>query len=338
MKSFLSKLFGAFLGLILLCIAVAGWWAYHNWQELNRPLESSLRYYEVPRGTSFHTLLSDMAENDLNPAPLFLKAYARINPEAGRIKAGEYAVSPDDSAWDILQRIQRGQVAQHAVTIREGWSVLEMGPLFEEAGIADGEEFIALALSEELPGEFGIESASLEGFLFPDTYFFARNAGARRVIDTMVQRFWKNLPDDYAERAENLGLTKWEAITLASIIEKETGKPSERKVISGVFHNRLRINMRLQSDPTVIYGVEDFEGRIRRRHLNAHTPYNTYRINGLPPGPIASPGLESIIAAVDPAEVPYYYFVSKNDGSHYFSTTYREHNAAVDLYQRSGSR
>lgn len=336
MKSFLSKLFGAFLGLVLLCIAAAGWWAYHNWQELNTPLESSLRYYEVPRGTSFNALLADMSEKGLNHDPLFLKVYARLDNDLTQIKAGEYAVLPQDSTWDLLQRIQRGEVAQHAITVPEGWSILQIAPALEAAGIADAAEFIELAMNPDLPPEFGLESVTLEGFLFPDTYFFARGHGAKGVIDTMVQRFWRNLPDDYEERAQKLGLTKWEAIVLASIIEKETGQPSERKVISGVFHNRLRINMRLQSDPTVTYGVEGFEGRIRRRHLNAHTPYNTYRINGLPPGPIASPGLDSIIAAVEPADVPYYYFVSKNDGSHYFSTTYREHNKAVDLYQRSG--
>jgi UPF0755 protein len=181
--------------------------------------------------------------------------------------------------------------------------------------------------------KLNVPADSFEGYLFPDTYFFPRGVLAKDIITTMVNRFWTQFGVDWKERADELGLSVHEVITLASIIEKETGVSSERPIISSVFHNRLKKRMRLESDPTVIYGISDFDGNITRKHLDTHTPYNTYRIRGLPPGPIANPGAAAIESALFPAETDYLFFVSKKDRTHKFSTTILEHNRAVRKYQ-----
>jgi UPF0755 protein len=188
-----------------------------------------------------------------------------------------------------------------------------------------------------LINRFGINAPSMEGYLFPETYFFPKHLGGEEIIQTMVSRFEKTFPLEWRERAKTLNLTEHEVVTLASIIEKETGKGDERNLISAVFHNRIKRGMPLQSDPTVIYALPNFNGNLTRKHLSYLSPYNTYRVRGRPPGPIANPGTQSIEAALYPADVNYFYFVSKNDGSHYFSKTLGEHNRAVQLYQMNRS-
>jgi UPF0755 protein len=330
----LNAILGAFLALFLLALTGLGVVGYREWTELQRPLATTERFFEVRRGESFHAVVDRLADQGLNPSPLFVKAYARVDQSLRQIKAGEYALSPNDSTWDILKRLRRGQVAQHAVTIPEGWNIEQIAVIVEAAGVASAADFRRLATDATLPGQFGVVGTTLEGYLYPDTYFFARNVGARKVIETMVDRFWQSIPPDFETRVATFGLSLPEAITLASIVEKETGHPDERPLVSAVFHNRLKKGMRLQSDPTVIYGMSNYQGRIRKVDLLTHTPYNTYRINGLPPGPIANPGRASLLAVLDPAPVTYLYFVSKNDGSHYFSNSLVEHNRAVNLYQR----
>jgi UPF0755 protein len=179
----------------------------------------------------------------------------------------------------------------------------------------------------------GITADTLEGYLFPDTYYFPSGLESKSIITAMVKQFRIAFKPEWQTRAEELGMSVHEVVTLASIIEKETGAPEERPLISSVFHNRLKKGMRLETDPTVIYGIPDFDGNIKRRHLNTYTPYNTYKIKGLPPGPIASPGAAALEAALYPAQSKYLYFVSKKDGTHQFSATIKEHNAAVRKYQ-----
>ncbi len=185
-----------------------------------------------------------------------------------------------------------------------------------------------------LMAEFGIEGESLEGYLFPDTYQFAKRTPPHEIVRRMVTQFQTVYDESFRKRAAQLGMTLREVVTLASIIEKETGNASERGLISAVFHNRLKKKMRLQSDPTVIFALTDFNGNLTKKDLSAPSPYNTYRFIGLPPGPIANPGKESLYAALYPANVDYLYFVSKNDGTHFFSKNLREHNGAVNKYQR----
>ena len=178
----------------------------------------------------------------------------------------------------------------------------------------------------------------MEGYLYPETYYFSKGEGERKIIQTMISTFNQFYTLDMEEKARVLSMTRREIVTLASIIEKETSVGNERPLISAVFHNRLKRRIRLQSDPTVIYGLPDFDGNLTRKDLRVHSPYNTYWVKGLPPGPIANPGNESLIAVLNPAPVDYLYFVSKNNGTHYFSKTLSEHNGAVQRYQKNRRR
>jgi UPF0755 protein len=336
MKRAFKTLFGAFLGLVLVVLAAAGYWGYTEWMRLSEPIQSPLRAFVVAKGTSFDRFTQQLVRDGLAQQPLAIKLYGRVNPAIRRLKAGEYAVEPSDSTLTILKRVSRGEVIQRSVTIPEGWNFREIAPILAAAEVADADEFLRLATNAVLITELtGTQAPSLEGYLFPDTYHFSKGYGAEGVIRKMVARFKQNVPSNYAEKASAVGLTPYQAITLASIIEKETGATSERRLISAVFHNRLKKRMRLQSDPTVIYGMVNYNGNIRKVDLQTTTPYNTYRVGGIPPGPIANAGLDAILAAVEPAPVPYLYFVSKNAGTHYFSSTLVEHNRAVTLYQKS---
>jgi UPF0755 protein len=211
--------------------------------------------------------------------------------------------------------------------------MVQVAEVFGREHWVDPEKFLHLCRDREFMQKLGITADSLEGYLFPETYTLVRGeVDERSLLTTMVHRFftvWQGLP-----KPEELPLRRHQLVTLASIVEKETSDPAERAVIAGVFYNRLRKNMRLQSDPTTIYGLEHFDGNLTRADLQQETPYNTYVISGLPPGPICNPGRAALEAALHPAEVPYYYFVSKNDGTHHFSRNLQEHNRAVYRYQK----
>ena len=204
--------------------------------------------------------------------------------------------------------------------------------------LANEKEFLLLAKDPAFIQALELDVRSLEGYLFPTTYRFAKYSKPENMIRTMVAFMSKAVTPERRARAAELGMSVHEVLTLASVIEKETGAAEERRLISAVFHNRLRRKIPLQSDPTVIYALEGFDGNLRKRDLGVDSPYNTYRVRGLPPGPIANPGLESILAALYPAKASYLYFVSRNDGTHHFSSTLAEHNRAVDKYQRKYRR
>ena len=222
---------------------------------------------------------------------------------------------------------------RYKLTIPEGLTITEIAGRIEKAGYCSRQAFIELCNDPQVVASFHIKGKSLEGFLYPDTYFFPGQTDCRTVAEAMVDRFKTVFTEEWRNRAKALGMNVYEVVTLASIIEKETGDASERPVIASVFHNRLKKKMRLESDPTVIYGIKNFDGNIRRIHLRTVTPYNTYQIKGLPAGPIANPGALAIKAALYPAETDYLFFVSKKDTTHYFSKTIKEHNRAVRKYQ-----
>jgi UPF0755 protein len=224
-------------------------------------------------------------------------------------------------------------VRLYKVTVPEGSTLKQIAAIVESAGLATRAEFLSVAADADFVREKGIDAGTFEGYLFPETYFFPKNTAAREVITAMVDRFRSVFTEAWKKRAADIGLSVHQVLTLASIIEKETGAPSERPIISSVFHNRLRRGMRLETDPTVIYGIDDFDGNLTRKHLATPTPYNTYLISGLPPGPIASPGRAAIEAALYPADTAYLYFVSKKDGTHQFSKTFADHNRAILTYQ-----
>lgn len=251
------------------------------------------------------------------------------------IKAGEYEFKRERTAYEILDKLIRGDVVVYRVTIPEGSSLFDIAHLLEKEGLTSSERFLAKATDPELLKELGVEGVSAEGYLFPDTYLLTRGFGEEMIIRMMVARFRRVFTEALALRAKELKMTEGEVITLASLIEKEAAVEWERPIISAVFHNRLKRGMKLQSDPSAVYELTGFKGRISWVHLKRKSEYNTYYVAGLPPGPIANPGRSSMLAALYPAKVNYLYFVSKNDGTHHFSTSLEEHNRAVARYQRA---
>lgn len=316
----------------------------HLYSLLNTPASASTEavLLVVERGSSFKQVASGLKEKGLIGSSFGFNLAAKFGGAHTRIKAGEYEFTPSLTPSEILAFLVAGKTKKHKITFPEGFSLKSIADTLLQKGLLknDGstfEEFLSRVYDPGYAKELGLTGPSLEGYLFPDTYHFDKVMSVDEIIGVMVRRF-KSVYDEFVrEGAEKAGLSMQQVVTLASIIEKETGVTVEMPIISSVFHNRLRSGYRLQSDPTVIYGIVingDFDGDLKRKHLRARTPYNTYAIHGLPLGPIASPGKEALIAAVYPANGEYLYFVSKNDGTHKFSETLREHNRAVKIYQK----
>lgn len=289
--------------------------------------------FRVEKGRSLNQVAERLSRKGLiRGKPIFL-AWARIMGYSKRIKSGEYRLNPRMSPLKVLNKLTEGQVITHSVTVPEGYTVDQIATLLDKKGLADKQEFIALTRDPEVLERYGIQGPSLEGYLYPDTYHFAAGLPTSSILDAMVDRFQEVIAP-MEEQIEQLNMTMEEVVTLASMVEKETGCARERPVIASVFLNRLERGMRLESDPTVIYGMADFDGNLKRKDLLKKTPYNTYQISGLPPGPIANPGIDAIRAVVCPADTDYLYFVSRNNGTHYFSKSFSEHNRAVRTYQK----
>jgi UPF0755 protein len=291
----------------------------------------------VRQGTTLKEVADNLEKTGIISSKTLLLWWCRISGCGNNIKAGEYRLSSNMAPLSILETLTKGTVIARSVTIPEGFSLRQIAEELEKQGLAEKDQFLALATRPDMPRKYGFSSPSLEGFLFPDTYHFSKGQPVAAIIDVMVKRFLEKMepltPDIHAS-----GMDLEEIVTIASVVEKETGNEEERPVIASVFLNRLKRGMRLDSDPTVIYGIEDFDGNLTKKDLAQSGPYNTYVIRGLPPGPIASPGEEAIRAVVFPAQTDYLYFVSKNDGSHQFSKTLREHNQAVNAFQKKARR
>jgi len=252
------------------------------------------------------------------------------------LKAGEYRFAEPMTPAAVLDRIARGEVVLIPITFPEGLTIEEMAALFARHEFGTAADFIAAAGDPSPIRELDADADTLEGYLFPDTYHLPRRTTAAQLVDRMVARFQSVFRPEWAEAAAARGLTVRQLVTLASLVEKETALADERTIVAAVYHNRLRLGMPMQADPTVIYALKRlgrWDGNIRRADLQVDSPYNTYRYSGLPPGPIAAPGRASIEAAANPADSPYLYFVSRNDGSHVFSATLDEHNRAVREWQ-----
>jgi len=301
----------------------------------NSPIDFEYREVtvEIPRGTSFAETADILDKAGLLRHRNGFSILAFVTGASKQIKAGEYDLRSSMTPMAVLERLVEGKIKEYQVFIPEGFTLRRIADRLEEQGLADRETFISLATESGLLSSLGIVGDSAEGYLFPDTHTLNKSMGEEGIIRFMVRQFRKAMTPDMLKRVEELDLTAKEVVTLASIIEKEGGPKEEKPLISAVFHNRLQRGMRLQSDPTVIYDIEDFDGNLRKEDLAKKTPYNTYRIKGLPPGPICNPGLEAIRAALYPAPVDYLYFVSKNNGSHHFSSNLIDHNRAVLKYQ-----
>lgn len=291
---------------------------------------------EIPRGSALPAVAGKLEAAGVIRSARAFALLARLQRRADALRAGEYAFAPSLTAGEVLDRLAAGAVLTHRVVLPEGLRMEEVAARIEAAGLGSAPDFLAVARDPANAAAFGVEGASLEGYLFPETYELARGVPARDIARMMVDHFltvWGPIEPIARER----GLSMREVVVLASLIEKETGAPEERPLIAAVFLNRLRRGMRLETDPAVIYGIADFDGNLRRVHLqDASNPYNTYQHAGLPPGPIANPGAFALRAVVEPATADYLYFVAKKDGTHQFSRTYGEHVRAVNRFQRNG--
>lgn len=325
-----------FLSIVLFIISVVCTFVFTDlWLYANKPASANSDeiVIHVKSGRPFNATTKLLHEAGLIQSPFRFNLIGRIKGYDKQLQAGEYLLSRSMSPLKILEKLVKGEVKLYKLTIPEGYNIFQIAELVAEAGFAEKTDFLKSATDAPFVREKGIQAETFEGYLFPDTYFFPRDVSVKKIIATMVDRFWSVFKPEWKKHGQTHGFTVHQAVTLASIIEKETGVPAERRLISSVFHNRLKKRMRLESDPTVIYAIKDFDGNLTRKHLATRTPYNTYRIRGLPAGPIANPGRESLEAAIYPADTPYIYFVSKKDKTHQFSTNLKDHNKAVRKYQ-----
>ena len=266
--------------------------------------------------------------------PAFVVA-ALVRGVPRSLKAGEYEIPRDATTLDIVVLLESGRVRQHAILHPEGATVAELARALEAENLASADAVARAAMDRKFLDANGIEAASVEGYLFPDTYQFVRGMTPEEILGKMVQRMRAKLTPEIHGRARELGLSMHQLLTLASIIEREAIVKDEQRLIAAVFWNRMKIGMPLQADPTVQYAVAKERRALSRADLAVDHPYNTYVRPGLPPGPIASPGLDAIHATLEPAPVKYLYFVARDDRRHQFSTTMQEHNSAVTRYRLS---
>jgi UPF0755 protein len=325
-----------FVILLLVVCAAGATWFYLG---VNRPYKGyaeSEQFVEIPPGSGTAAIARRLTDagvvTDVNTFRLALW----VTGQGRRLQAGEYRFDHPLSARQVAEKIGRGEVYVHPITFREGLTIKQMAELYESRGFGPAKDFVEAAKNVALVQAIDPVAKDLEGYLFPDTYALPRRATADQLVARMVASFTKALTPDLIEKATANGQSVRQLVTLASIVEKETGKAEERPMVAAVYANRLKIGMGLQCDPTVIYALERagrFNGNLTREDLQFDSPYNTYRYAGLPPGPIAAPGRASLEAAADPASVPYLYFVSRNDGSHAFASTLDEHNRNVQQYQ-----
>ena len=328
--------------ILLMLLGVPGYFAADLYYYAKQPAslsDSKILIVNVSPGQPFYRTVQVLYQNHLITHPLKFKLLAKMQKLDRKIIAGEYELSTCMTPNTIIGYMKNGVVRLHKLCIPEGYNLSQIGENIEKSGICSKKQFMSAANDPNLAKEMGMPASGFEGYLFPDTYYFSKGIPPARIISTMVKQFRKIFREDWRKRAGELGFTQHEIITLASMIEKETGVAGERALVSSVFHNRLKQNMRLACDPTIIYGIEGFNGNITKKDINRLTPYNTYQIKGLPPGPIANPGVAAIEAALYPAVTDYLYFVAKGDNTHYFSTSLAEHNQAVKKYQlHQGSR
>jgi len=318
---------------VVLCLIFAV--ALYNFANSPSSDAESFSILDIKPGMTLRQVTGQLESLQLvsNRSTFLLLTY--IQGKQDQIRAGEYRLSPTMPPQEILSVITEGRSILHTLTIPEGYHILEIAKSLEDAGLADGKTFIQETRNPSLLQELNLPVDTLEGYLYPETYRFSKNTTEQQMVRKMVDTFKaRAYTPELLEKAKSLNMTFHEVVTLASLIEKETGLASERELISSVFHNRLRKRMRLQTDPTVIYAMAaQFDGNIRKKDLKIDSPYNTYVHKGLPPGPIASPGLESILAALSPVSSNKLYFVSRQDGSHEFSSNLEDHNRAVRKYQ-----
>jgi UPF0755 protein len=331
MKKFLLVLL-----VLVIAAAGAGGWMYLRVGQPYRGYQVAEQFVEIPSGVGSRAIGARLVEAGVVRDPLSFRVALAMSGQGRRLQAGEYRFDRPMTPFEVIDKLARGDVHFVNITFPEGLKIPEMAAIVEARGLGAADTFVAAARDPSPVKSLDPAARDLEGYLFPDTYPVRRDMGARQLVGMMTARFQQVFTEELREGAERLGLTLRQAVTLASLIEKEASRAEERPLVAAVYLNRLRIGMALQCDPTVIYALEragKFTGNLRREDLDVDSPYNTYRYPGLPPGPIAAPGRASLEAAVKPAAVDYLYFVSRNDGSHEFARTLDEHNRNVQRWQ-----
>jgi UPF0755 protein len=324
------------LMLAAIVLGAGGWWVYSQVIDPYRGYSDPEVFVDIPAGSSPSAIGARLVDAGVVRDPRTFQVALWISGRSRALRAGEYRFDAPLHALDVIDKIARGDVYRRRLTFREGLTITEMAQVFEERGFGSAADFRAAAGNAALIQDLDPAAADLEGYLFPETYALSRGTTAAAVVAQMVDGFKNALTPEIRSQAAAAGLSVRQLVTLASLVEKETGTPSERPLVAAVYANRMKIGMGMQADPTVIYALEKagrYDGNLRREDLQFDSPYNTYRYAGLPPGPIAAPGKASLEAAAKPAEVDYLYFVSKNDGSHVFASTLAEHNRNVYTWQ-----
>jgi len=317
--------------LILVAVLCAGLWVQRFISTPVLPAESTV--VVIKAGSPFSRVASQLENAGIISDAVRFRWLARWHGATARIHAGDYLFAGEARPDEVLARLVAGDIRRFQVTIPEGFNLREIAARLAKTGIGSNDDFLMLCHDEKFIRELDIQADSLEGYLFPETYTYTSSTTARQLLRSMVDQLNRHLSPAMLDSAEALGMDRHELLTLASIIQKEAGNVMEMPLISAVFHNRLKLGIALQADPTVIYGIADFDGNLTRKHLETPTPYNTYRKRGLPPGPIASPGQFALHAAANPADTKDLYFVARGDGTHEFNATLKEHNRAVRRYQ-----
>ena len=323
-----KNIFFAVIGAILSCFAYAA-------VQLLLPLPVGNKNIEVriPKGSTFRQAVEIFSKETLIRDKNLFLFVGRISRIDRKIRAGYYSIYKTMNFLDLLKILRRGQIIEYEVTVVEGDSLREAAEKLAGKGIATEQNFMKLFSERDFLSSYNIDAPSCEGYLFPETYKIPKGMDPEEAIGMMINKMREKFSEKLTARAMEIGLSEREVLTLASIIEKEAVTDDERPLISAVYHNRLKKKMLLQADPTAIYGIKSSKEKITSEDLKRKTPYNTYTISGLPPGPIASPGIKSITAALYPAKAPYIYFVSNNDGTHHFSVSAEEHQTAVRVYR-----
>jgi UPF0755 protein len=344
----MRKAAAALVVVLVMGVAAAVFTRTALWGRLNDPFKGYAgeeQFVIVAPGTGTAAIGRRLVEAGVIRDELSFRAALWWTGRSRELQAGEYRFDRPLAAVDVVERLARGDVFTRRLTFPEGLTIREMAELYEARGFGSGPAFVKAASNVSLIRELDSDADDLEGYLFPETYALPRDTPAGRLIEIMVNRFRATYDEARRRRAAEQGLTTRQVVTLASLVEKETGQATERPIIAAVYRNRLKIGMALQADPTVVYAMQKagtYTGNIRRADLAMDSPYNTYRHPGLPPGPIAAPGAASLEAVLMPADVSYLYFVSRNDGSHVFADTLAQHNRNVRefqiLYFRRSSR
>ena len=287
----------------------------------------------IPRGAGFKEIVNILDQAGMVKNRLFFSFLALFKGVARSIKPGEYELATGMSPNEIINKLASGDIKKRPVTIPEDFTLKQIADRLVAEELVSENDFISVTTDSAFLASLNIDARSAEGYLYPDTYDFYRGMTSQEIVRIMVKQFRKKVTPEMIERARKLGMSTTGFVTLASLIGKETGHKEEKAKVSAVFHNRLKKGMRLQCDPTAIYSLTEYRNIVKRKHLDNDTPYNTYKITGLPPGPIANPGIDSLQAALHPAPVNYLYFVSNNDGTHIFSSNLAAHAQAVIKYQ-----